>query len=151
MTSQLVLCKLSLNNYTSIFTNSQTGVKWHISNFELPLLNWNSSYVAQILCGLSYKVWPTFITKLGTICLLDTSLTLYTSCLVAMLWQHQRLVYNFGSRRDTKKQSYKTYRKGKQFITVSVNCSLNSLQRALCMPRKMRRFWKSSGGNSQVS
>ena len=37
------------------------------SNFEVPLLGRNSTYVAQILCGLSYKVWPTFITKFGTI------------------------------------------------------------------------------------
>ena len=28
-----------------------------ISNFELPLLVRNSTYMAQILCGLNYKVW----------------------------------------------------------------------------------------------
>ena len=30
------------------------------------LLVWNSTYVAQILCGLSYKVVSIFITKFGT-------------------------------------------------------------------------------------
>ena len=34
------------------------------SNVELPVLVRNSTYVAQILCGLSHKV-STFITKLG--------------------------------------------------------------------------------------
>ena len=52
--------------YTPIFTKSQTCVWWRLSNFELPLLVQNSTYVAQIWCGLSYKVWSTFITKFGT-------------------------------------------------------------------------------------
>ena len=37
------------------------------SNFELPLLVRNSTYVAQILCNPSYKVWSIFITKFETI------------------------------------------------------------------------------------
>ena len=37
-----------------------------ISNFELPSLVRNSTYVAQTLCGLSYKVWSPIITKFGT-------------------------------------------------------------------------------------
>ena len=36
------------------------------SNFELLLLVQNSTYLAQILCCLSYKVRSTFITKFGT-------------------------------------------------------------------------------------
>ena len=52
--------------------------------------------MAQILCGLSYKVRSTFMTKFGTtelfILILDIP-PLYTSRLVAMLRQHQRLVY----------------------------------------------------------
>ena len=66
------------------------------SNFELPLLVQNSTYVTQILCRLSYKVWSTFITKFATIELFILILDippLYTSRLVAMLWQHQTLIY----------------------------------------------------------
>ena len=48
-------------------------------------------------CGLSYKVWSTFITKFGIIesfiLILGVS-AIYTGRLVAMLWQHQRLVHN---------------------------------------------------------
>ena len=38
-----------------------------VSNFELPLLVQNSTYVAQSLRDVSYKVWSTFIAKFGTI------------------------------------------------------------------------------------
>ena len=66
------------------------------SNFELLLLVRNSTYVAQILCGFSYKVWSTFTTKFGTtelfILILDIP-PLYTSRLVDMLCQHQGFVY----------------------------------------------------------
>ena len=37
------------------------------SNFKLLVLIQNSSYVVQILHGISYEVWSIFITKFGTI------------------------------------------------------------------------------------
>ena len=40
--------------YTPIFAKLQTGVLWQFSRFELLLLVQNSTYVAQILHGLSY-------------------------------------------------------------------------------------------------
>ena len=59
------------------------------SNFELTLLVRNSTYVAQILCAPSYKVWSTFTTKFGItelfILILNIYPPLYISCLVAML------------------------------------------------------------------
>ena len=42
--------------YREIFTESQLGVLWWFSNFELLLLVRKSTYVAQILCGLNYNV-----------------------------------------------------------------------------------------------
>ena len=67
------------------------------SNFELPLVRRNSTYMARILCDLSYKVWSTFIPKFGSLELFILILDiLYSSRLVAMLWQHQRLVHKWG-------------------------------------------------------
>ena len=58
------------------------------SNFELPSLVRNVSYMAQILRGLSYEVSSASITKFGTIesFILNLNIPpLYTSRLVAML------------------------------------------------------------------
>ena len=54
------------------------------SNFELPLLVPNSTYVAQILCGLyiSYKAGSTFVTKFGTI-----ELSILTLDVFAIIYQ----------------------------------------------------------------
>ena len=59
---QNVLSKDNIN-YIPIFTKSHS----EFSNFELPLLLRNSTYVVQILCRLSYEVWSTFITKFAII------------------------------------------------------------------------------------
>ena len=54
---RLIKEKLQMSSmYTPIFTESQTGIHGGFSNFELSLLVWNATYVAQILCGLSYKI-----------------------------------------------------------------------------------------------
>ena len=41
---------------TPILIKSKMVYNGGFSNFELPLLDRNFTYVAQILCGLSYKV-----------------------------------------------------------------------------------------------
>ena len=87
-----------LGLYESAFLPPPPPPTERFSNFKLLMLVRNSTYVPQILCGLSYnqdmiyfrnKIWNR--TEL-LILILDIP-PLYTSCLVAMLLQHQILVY----------------------------------------------------------
>ena len=53
--------------FSLVPTKSQTGIEWQIFKLRSAILIRNSTYVAQILCDISYTVCSTFITKFGTI------------------------------------------------------------------------------------
>ena len=77
---------------TPIFTKSQTGINWLTFKLKMPLFVQNSTYVVQILCSLSYRVWSTFITKFRTTNFLiltrDIPVIIHQH-LVTVLWQQQ--------------------------------------------------------------
>ena len=55
--SDLVILIIAFEGLSAcVYTNKLVHNAARVLNFELPLLIRNSTYLAQILCGLSYKI-----------------------------------------------------------------------------------------------